>query len=131
MEKLTERVLIALQHPNIHMISHPTGRLLGEREGYDLDWEKVFNAAETSGKVLEVDGFPNRSDLPDQLIREAVKRKIKLAVDTDAHDASHLRLMKFAVALARRGWATKDLVINSWDLDKLLVYISKDKIKQI
>jgi DNA polymerase (family 10) len=130
-EKLTERILMALQHPLIHMISHPTGRLIGERSGYDLDWEKVFNAAQSEGKVLEVNGFPNRSDLPDQLIREAVKRKIKLSVDTDSHHISHLNLMKFAVALARRGWATKDLVINSWDLDKLLVYISKDKIKQI
>lgn len=128
-EQLTERVLMALNHPYINMISHPTGRLIGERTGYDLDWEKVFNAAKGSDKILEVDGFPNRSDLPDQLIREAVKRKIKLAVDTDSHHTNHLSLMGFAVALARRGWATPDLVVNSWSLGQLLEYLSKVRIK--
>lgn len=129
-EQLTDRVLMALQHPLISMISHPTGRLLGEREGYDLDWEKVFSAAQEFDKVLEVDGFPNRSDLPDQLIREAVKRGIKLAVDTDSHQAEQLDLMRFGVALARRGWAPARLVINTWNLERLLQYLAKPRIKK-
>jgi DNA polymerase (family 10) len=120
---------MALQHPLIHMIGHPTGRLLGEREGYELDWEKVFNAAKEFDKVLEIDGYPNRSDLPDQLIREAVKRKIKLSIDSDSHDAAHLPLIKFGVSLARRGWASPDLVINTWPLSKLLDYLKPSKIK--
>lgn len=126
---LTERVVTALRHPLINMLSHPTGRLLGDRPGYDLDWEKVFSAAQEFDKILEIDGFPNRSDLPDQLIREAVRRNIKLAVDTDAHQAEHLQLMNFGVALARRGWARPELIVNTWPKDKLLTYLAKPRIK--
>ncbi len=128
-EVLTERVIMALGHPLISMISHPTGRLLGERPGYELDWEKVFNSALQYDKILEIDGFPNRSDLPDQLIRQAVKRGIKLSIDTDAHQTAHLTLMNFGVALARRGWATPDLVVNAWPQDKLLKYLAQPRIK--
>lgn len=128
-EVLTERVLMALEHPLISMISHPTGRLLGERPGYELDWEKVFNATIQYDKILEIDGFPNRGDLPDQLIRQAVKRGIKLSIDTDAHQTAHLKLMNFGVALARRGWATPDLVVNTWSQDKLLKYLAQPRIK--
>lgn len=127
-QTLTERVLTALKHPLISMISHPTGRLLGEREGYDLDWEKVFNAASLFDKILEINGFPNRSDLPDQLIREAARRGIKMAVNTDSHHGSHLELMKFGVALARRGWAKPALIVNTWSRDKLLTYLAKPRI---
>lgn len=125
---LTTRVLIALKHPLISMLSHPTGRLLGERPGYDLDWEKVFNAAKKWDKILEIDGFPNRSDLPDQLIREAVRRGIKMAINTDAHRTTHLNLMNYGVALARRGWAEPDLIVNCWPKDKLLTYLVKPRI---
>lgn len=125
---LTDRVIMALRHPLISMISHPTGRLLGERPGYDLDWEKVFNAALEFDKILEIDGFPNRSDLPDQLIREAVRRGIKMAIDTDAHQTNHLNLMNFGVALARRGWAGRELIVNTWPKDKLLTYLAKPRI---
>jgi len=127
--ELTDRVLYALKHPLINMIGHPTGRILNEREGYTLDWEKVFNAAQEYDKVLEIDGYPARSDLPDPLIREAVKRKIKLSIDTDAHRPEHLEFMNFAVALARRGWATPDLVINTWPIPKLLDYLKKPRMK--
>lgn len=125
---LTDRIIMALKHPLISMISHPTGRLLGERPGYDLDWEKVFNAALEFDKILEIDGFPNRSDLPDQLIREAVRRGIKMSVDTDAHQSEHLKLMSFGVALARRGWAGCELIVNTWPKDKLLTYLAKPRI---
>lgn len=128
-EQLTERMLFAIKHPFIDMIGHPTGRLIGERGGYELDWEKVFRAASKYHKVLEIDGYPDRSDLPDPLIREAVKRNIKLAIDTDAHATTQLSLMKFGVALARRGWVTPDLVINTWSLEKLLASLKHPKIK--
>jgi DNA polymerase (family X) len=129
-DELTGRILYAIKNPLISMIGHPTGRILNERQGYELDWEKVFNAAKEYDKVLEIDGYPARSDLPDTLIREAVKRKIKLAIDTDAHKPEHFALMKYGVALARRGWATPDLVINTWPVDKLLDYLKKGRIKK-
>lgn len=128
-EQLTDRILFALKHPLIAMIGHPTGRILNERHGYELDWEKVFNAAKEYDKVLEIDGYPDRSDLPDPLIREAVKRKIKLAIDTDAHKPKHFELMKYGVALARRGWTTPDLVVNTWSLERLLDYLKKIRIR--
>lgn len=128
--ELTERILFAIKHPLIQMIVHPTGRILNERSGYSLDWEKVFNATEQYDKVLEIDGYPARSDLPDPLIREAIKRNIKVAIDTDAHRPDHFDFMPFAVSLARRGWATPNLVINTWPLDKLLDYLKKSRINQ-
>jgi DNA polymerase (family 10) len=128
-EELTERVLTSLKHPLISMIGHPTGRILNERQGYSLDWEKVFNAAKEYDKVLEINGFPNRSDLPDPLIREAVKRKIKVAINTDSHRTMHLHSMKFGIGLARRGWTTPDLVINTWPLLKLLDYLKRVRMK--
>jgi DNA polymerase (family 10) len=120
---MTKRLLAAIRNPHVHIIAHPTGRLLLEREGYELDWEVIFKACKKYGKVLEINAQPKRLDLPDTLVREAVSRGVKLAINTDAHIAADMDLMKFGVSVARRGWAEKGDIVNtlSWiDFKKAL-----------
>ncbi len=112
-EEITERLLVAIKNPFVHIISHPTGRLLLEREGYELDWDVIFAACKKYGKILEINSHPQRLDLPDTLVREAVKRGIKLAINTDAHHYEDMDMMRFGVAVAQRGWAEKSNIINT------------------
>jgi len=118
-EQMTKRVLTALSHPKIKIFGHPTGRKLGEREGYELDWEKIFDFCLKKGKWIEINAWPDRLDLPDSLVREAVKRGVKMIINTDSHAAEHLYLMEFGVSVARRGWAEKKDIINTLPYDKI------------
>jgi len=112
-EEMTKRILSALEHSKVKILGHPTGRKLNEREGYELDWEKVFDFCLKKGKWLEINAWPDRLDLPDVLVREAVKRKVKMVICTDSHSLEHLNLMRYGVAVARRGWAEKNDIINT------------------
>lgn len=112
-ELITRRLLTALEYPFINGIAHPTGRLLLRREGVDADWDAVFAACLRFDKCLEIDGPADRLDLPDHLVREAVRRGVKLVVDSDAHRAEELQNVLGAVDVARRGWAGPDDVLNT------------------
>lgn len=112
-EEMTSRIIKALEHPYIDALSHPTGRLLLEREGIEADWEQIFAVAVKLDKVMEINSFPNRLDLPDSLVREAVRAKVKFVINTDSHQPFHLELLPFGVSVARRGWVEKDMVINT------------------
>lgn len=115
-EEMTKRVLRAFDHPKVKFFAHPTGRLLGEREGVELDWDKIFDYCQRQNKWLEVDGWPNRLDLPDTVVHAAIKGGVKIVVDTDSHAADHLPYMRYGVSVARRGWATKEDVVNTVNL---------------
>jgi DNA polymerase (family 10) len=108
-----------LSHPKVKIFGHPTGRLLLKREGYELDWSQVFAFCRKNDKWLEINAWPDRLDLPDHLVREAVKNGVKMVINTDAHALNHLELMKYGVAVARRGWATPKEIINSLSWEKL------------
>ena len=118
-EEMTNRILKALENPHVDVFAHPTGRLLLEREGIDAEWEKIFKKAEELGKFLEIDGYPNRLDLPDNLVREAKRFGLKFTVDTDSHQTAHLKLMEYGVSVARRGWLEKGDIINTLPYSKL------------
>ncbi len=124
-EEMTSRIIKALEHPYIDALSHPTGRLLLDREGIDADWEKIFTAAVKLGKVIEINSFPNRLDLPDSLVREAVKSKVKFVINSDSHQPFHLELLPFGVSVARRGWVEKDMVLNTLPWSKFKSIIRK------
>ncbi|MBI1919257.1 DNA polymerase III, partial [Candidatus Microgenomates bacterium] len=100
-EKMTERVLKGLSHPKARILAHPTGRLLQKREGYELDWNEVFNFCKRKNKALEINAYPIRLDLPDVLVREAVNKGVKLIINTDSHEVSQMDLMRYGVAVAR------------------------------
>lgn len=110
---MTKRVLAGLSHPKAKILAHPTGRLLNERTGYDLDFDQVFDFCKKNKKALEINSWPLRLDLPDSLIKQAVEYGVKLVINTDSHATNQMNMMKYGVAMARRGWATKDDIINA------------------
>lgn len=112
-EKATKRVLSALAHPSVKIFAHPTGRMLGKREGVELNWPKIFESCKKHNKWLEINANPARLDLPDVLVHEAVKAGVKLTLGTDAHHQNGLDDMTFGVSVARRGWATKADIVNT------------------
>lgn len=112
-ETITKRILSALENPYTNLIAHPTGRLLGEREAYEVDWEKVFPAVVKSGKFLEINSYPSRLDLPDELVRYAKSKGIRFIINTDAHRREHFKNLLFGVAVARRGWCEKKDIVNT------------------
>lgn len=117
-DEITVRLLKAMQNPQVDIISHPTNRLLNERESSEADWETIFEVAFKNHKLLEINGYPNRLDLRDDLVRCALKFGVKFIISTDAHQLSQMDNMKFGVAVARRGWVQKDSVVNTWDWKK-------------
>lgn len=115
-EQMTKRILAAIENKYVNIIAHPTGRLLNEREEYEVDWEQIFDAVKEKSKILEINAWPARLDLPDVLVREAVKRGVKMIINTDSHAVDHLDNMRYGVSVARRGWAEKKDIVNtlSW-----------------
>jgi DNA polymerase (family X) len=113
-ENITKRILAALESPLVDIISHPSGRLLNERGSYDADWEQIFKYCGEHKKLLEINAFPNRLDLRDDLIREALKYGVKFVIDTDAHEVSQMENMRYGVAVARRGWVEAKNVVNTY-----------------
>jgi len=122
-EAQTERVIRAMQNRHVSIIGHPTGRLIGEREPYDIDMERVIAAAHALGCRLEINAQPDRLDLNDIHIHAAKQAGVKLAISTDAHAVDAFACIRFGIDQARRGWLTADDVINTRslaDLRKLL-----------
>lgn len=118
-KKMTVRVLKGLSHPKAKILGHPTGRIIGNREGFELDWEEIFAFCLRNKKYLEISAWPTRLDLPDFLVREAIQHGVGLVINTDAHTAEQLKLMPWGVAVARRGWAQKNDILNTLPLQKL------------
>jgi DNA polymerase (family 10) len=109
---VTKRMCAALQHPLVHLIAHPTGRIIGKREGYDIDLEQVIECAARNRKILEINSFYGRLDLNDVWARRAMQAGVKLAVNTDAHAVAELGWMRYGIITARRAWLTKADVVN-------------------
>ena len=122
---ITGRLLAAIENPNVTIIGHPSGRLINERESCDINWEKVFKAVLKYGKILEINSQPNRLDLADDLVHEAVRLGIKLVIDTDAHDIGSLKFMKYGIDVARRGHAERRSIINTLNYEDMLEVIKK------
>lgn len=122
-EQLTRRLVGAIENLHVDILGHPSGRLLGERDEYGVEWDEVFRAAARHGTALEINAFPNRLDLKDTLAREARRRGARLVIDTDFHEARHLDLMRYGVAVARRAWLGKDDVVNAQPWRELAAWL--------
>lgn len=118
-EQMTERVLKGLSHQKAKILTHPTGRLINQRPGYTLDWEKVFSFCKENQKALEINAYPTRLDLTDNIVKKAVDVDIKLVINTDSHEVSQMNLMRYGVSVARRGWATPSDILNTWEYNKV------------
>jgi DNA polymerase (family 10) len=123
--RVTERALNAIRNPHVDILGHPTGRLIPDREGADLDMDAVFAAAAKSGVALEINSHPARLDLDDVQARRAKDLGIPLAIDTDAHSEEDLDRLFYGVAMARRAWAAKEDVLTAWPLEKILAWLKK------
>jgi DNA polymerase (family 10) len=122
---MTARIVKAMRNPNVDIISHPTGRLLKQRDEYRIDLEKVLRVASETGTILEINSYPRRLDLDDFNIRLAKNAGVKMAVNTDAHRVDQLRFIEYGIAQARRGWAEKKDIVNAHPLEKLAAYFKK------
>ncbi|MEK7558962.1 MAG: hypothetical protein AAB521_01510 [Patescibacteria group bacterium] len=120
---MTKRVLSGLSHPKAKVLAHPTGRLLNDRPGYELDWPKIFSFCKKYHKALEINAWPTRLDLTDQIIRQAVEQKVKMIINTDSHAVSHMDNMKYGVDMARRGWAQKSDILNTLDYNEFIKWM--------
>lgn len=114
--EMTKRVIKALSHPKVKIFAHPTSRKINEREGVELDWPTIFDFCLKNNKWIEVNADPMRLDLPDSLVRDAVKLGIKFTLGTDTHEISMMDNIKYGVDVLRRGWATKKDIINTKSL---------------
>lgn len=121
-QEMTNRLIKAMKNPNIDIISHPTGRLIGKRDEYQLDFDKILKVAKETGIILEINSSPERLDLRDIYIRRAKAEGIKMIINTDSHQKEQLILMEYGVAMARRGWAEKEDIINTLSVGELLKY---------
>ncbi len=128
-ESMTKRIVKALQNPYVHALVHPTGRLIGEREAYEVDMDEVIKTAKVLGKALEVNSYYLRLDLNDINVRKAIQMGVKIVISTDAHLPDQLGMMRLGVATARRGWAEKKDVINTMDLKGLTKWLNSVRDK--
>jgi len=124
-EKVTQRVINAIRNPHVDIIGHPTGRLIPDREGADLDMEAVLEAAAETGVAMEINASPYRLDLEDVYARRAKELGIPISINTDSHSEADFDMLPYGVATARRAWLTKEDVINTWSMKKLLGWLKK------
>jgi DNA polymerase (family 10) len=124
-EKQTKRIIRAMDNPHFTILGHPTGRLINEREAYGVDMEKIMKAALERGCILELNAHPDRLDLNDHHCRMARDMGLKVAISTDAHSTKALGNMKYGIYQARRGWLTKDDVVNTRRVAELLKLLKR------
>jgi DNA polymerase (family 10) len=125
--EMTKRIIRAMEHPLVNILFHPTGRLIQRREAYELDMGAVIKAAKKNNVALELDCFPDRMDLRDMHVRQAIAAGVKIVIDTDAHHPEHLNYLELGIGTARRGWAAKDDVLNTLSVEKLLAWFGRKR----
>ena len=128
-EQMTERLVRACESPYVDIIGHPTGRRVGAFPGYDFDYDAVFAAAARTGTALEIDGQPDRLDLPSGLARRALDLGCTFALDSDAHDVPDLENVGYAVGQARRAWIEPARVLNARPLDEVLAFVAAQRAR--
>lgn len=126
-EQVTQRALNAIANPHVDMLGHPTGRLLPNRAGADLDMEAVIDAAAAHRTLLEINANPNRLDLRDSHARRAIERGVNLSINCDAHHPDHFGFLHYGVATAQRAWATPENVVNTWSVTELLAFLKREE----
>jgi DNA polymerase (family 10) len=125
--EMTRRICRALAHPAVHVLAHPTARLLGERAPYELDLDRVLETARLHEKAVELNAFPQRLDLNDVQARRARELGVWLAIGTDTHVLDHLEAMSLGIAMARRGWVEAASVVNARSLPDLRAWLARSR----
>jgi DNA polymerase (family 10) len=115
---MTDRLLKAVQNPNVSLLGHPTGRLLLRRDAYSFDIDAVLKEAAKNRVAMELNAYPDRLDLSDRHLRLAKQHGVKIVINTDSHHTSHMEKIRFGILQARRAWLTKDDVLNTLPLPR-------------
>lgn len=126
-EVMTARIVAAMRNPHVSIIGHPTGRILGEREGYQLDMEQVLQVAKETGTALEINAYPMRLDLEDRHVRRAKELGVMIAVNTDTHAKLQFDFLPYGISVAQRGWLECGDVLNTLEPDELLKRLNKKR----
>lgn len=126
-DKIMARLLTAMQNPYVHMIAHPTGRIIEDRDGYNPDMKQLIAWAKEYGKILELNANPYRLDLCVEHLEMACAAGVPVAINTDAHDIAHLRFMDIGVRYANRAWLPKDMIVNTWTREQFEAFIQRNK----
>ncbi|HQO38674.1 MAG TPA: DNA polymerase/3'-5' exonuclease PolX [Candidatus Omnitrophota bacterium] len=124
-EQITRRIIRACENPHVHIIAHPTGRLRGVRDAYDLDLDAVFQKAKQTNTAFEINSYPDRMDLNDVNCRRAKEAGVKICINTDSHSIDQLVYIRFGLAMARRGWLTPQNILNTNNEDALAKALSR------
>jgi DNA polymerase (family 10) len=119
----TARIKKAMSNPHVDCLFHPTGRIINKRPAYEIDIDEIIQWAKTTQTILEINAYPERLDLKDDHIKKCIENGVKMVIDTDAHSILHLSFLNLGIAQARRGWATKEDIVNTLPL--------KDFLKQL
>ncbi|ARF13195.1 DNA polymerase/3'-5' exonuclease PolX [Sporosarcina ureae] len=119
-EQIMERLHAACKNPHVHMIAHPTGRIIGQREGYNPDIEQLIKWASEYGKILEVNASPYRLDLRTEHVIQAIEAGVNIAINTDAHAIEQLDIMPIGVEYAQKAWLAAEQVVNTWSLETFI-----------
>ena len=125
--KIMARLLTAMQNPYVHMIAHPTGRIIEDRAGYNPDMEQLIAWAKEYGKILELNANPYRLDLCVEHLEMAVAAGVPVAINTDAHAIDQLRFMDIGVRYANKAWLKKEMIVNTWTQEQFEAFIRRNK----
>ena len=126
-EEIMNRLFTALENPYVDIIAHPTGRLIGRREGYAVDVEVLIEKAKETNTILELNANPNRFDLAPKWLQRAKETGVPIAINTDAHRKEMFAHMSYGVQVARKAWLRPEHVMNSWTLDELKQFLNRNK----
>ena len=127
-DKVTQRLLQAMENPYVDIIGHPTGRILGKRDPMDLDMDAVLRKAGETGTIMEINAYPDRLDLNDTHIRMAKRHGVRFSIGTDAHATEQMNYMPYGVATARRGWLERRDVLNAQPLETVRRWLKRAKV---
>lgn len=119
-EQLTSRIVAAMKNPYVSIIAHPTGRLIGERDAYEVDMDEILKTAKETGTAMEINAYPLRLDLSDIYAKKAKELRIPIVISTDAHVTTQFNFMSYGVSIARRSWLEKEDIANTLDVKQLL-----------
>jgi len=125
----TDRILKAMENPYVNVIGHPSGRLIGIREGYPLDMNAIIKKAKETGTALEINAQPLRMDIDDIWIRKCIEEGVKLVISTDSHNLGNFAYMETGVGIARRGWAIKDDILNTKSWKEIQKFVNEKRKK--
>jgi DNA polymerase (family 10) len=124
-EQLTQRIVRAMQNPHVSIIGHISGRLIGERDAYELDMDRILDAAAKTRTALEINAYPLRLDLSESYVKTAREKNVPVVISTDSHARGQFDNMQYGVAIARRGWLDKRAVLNTLPAATLLKRLAK------